>query len=414
MTLNRIWIAFFFIAVAVGLSKLFFWGDVDVFKNMVVDGMFGGAKTAFEISLFMTGALCMCLGFMRIGEKGGAVQLLGRAISPLFTRVFPEIPKNHPAVGAILMNFSANMLGLDNAATPLGLKAMKELQELNPEKTTASNAQIMFLVLNTAGMTIIPVSVISLLAIKGSANPTEVFLPILITTFFSALFGLIIVALKQGIRLFDPVILAYLGGATLFIVSLLAAVSWYPQYTENIANVGGNVLLMGIFMLFIGLALRKKVNVYDEFVEGAKEGFQVAVSIIPYLVAMLVAIGVFRSSGALVAVLDGMRWVFIAFGMVHTEFVDALPVGLMKPFSGGSARGLMIDVIDHYKVDHFISKVAATMQGGTETTFYVLAVYFGSVNITKTRYAASVGLIVDVIGVIIAILVSYLFYTLPT
>lgn len=414
MLLNRIWIGFFLVALITGLCKLIFWQDVVVFKTMG-DGLFESAKLGFELSIYMTGALCMCLGFMRVGEKGGAVQILSKAIAPLFVRMFPDVPRNHPAVGAIMMNFSANMLGLDNAATPLGLKAMKELQELNPEKDTASDAQIMFLALNTAGMTIIPVSVLSILSINGSANPTEIFLPVLITTCCSALVALILVAIRQRIRLLDPVVIAYLGSGFAFLAAILASAAYFPQYTQNIANVGGNLLLIGIFILFIVLAMRRRVNVYEEFVEGAKEGFQVAIMIIPFLVTMLVGIGIFRNSGALDALMDGLRWLFIQMGIMHTEFVDALPVGIMKPFSGGAARGLMVDLFNSpgVGVNDFRSKIAATMQGGTETTFYVLAVYFGSVGIKKTRYAAGVGLIVDIIGIIIAILVSYLFYDVP-
>jgi len=412
MLLNRIWIGFFLIAVVTGLCKLLFWHDLNIFKLMA-EGLFNSAKLGFEISIFMTGALCMCLGFMRVGEKGGAVNMLSKLIAPLFTRVFPEVPKDHPAVGAIMMNFSANMLGLDNAATPMGLKAMKELQELNPDKETASNAQIMFLALNTAGMTIIPISVLTILSAQKSANPTEIFLPVLITTFCSALFALILVAIKQRIRLLDPVVIAYLGSAIVFLAGLLVSIHYYPQYTQNIANIGGNVILIGIFILFIVLAMVKRVNVYDEFVEGAKEGFEVAVKIIPFLVTMLVGIGIFNTSGAMTALLDGIEWFFLQLGLLHTEFVDALPIGIMKPFSGGAARGLMVNVIDEFGVNDFRSKVAATMQGGTETTFYVLAVYFGSVSIKKTRYAAGVGLIVDIIGVIVAILVSYMFYQVP-
>lgn len=412
MLLNRIWIGFFLVAIITGLSKLIFWQDANIFKEMV-EGLFNSAKTGFELSIYMTGALCMCLGFMNVGEKGGAVRLLSKAISPLFTRVFPEVPKDHPAVGAIMMNFSANMLGLDNAATPMGLKAMKELQDLNPQKDTASNAQIMFLALNTAGMTIIPISVLSILSIKKSANPTEIFLPVLITTFCSALSALILVAIKQRIKLFHPVVIAYLGSAIAFLTGLLICLHYYPEYTQNIANIGGNVIILGIFVMFIILAVIKKVNVYEEFVEGAKEGFQVAISIIPFLVTMLVGIGIFNTSGAMQALLDGLTWFFLQIGLVHTEFVDALPVGIMKPFSGGTARALMIDVITEHGINDFRTKIAATMQGGTETTFYVLAVYFGSVGIKKTRYAAGVGLLVDIIGVIVAILVSYLFYQVP-
>jgi spore maturation protein SpmA len=412
MLLNRIWIGFFLVAVITGACKLLFWHDVNIFRLMA-EGLFNSAKLGFELSIYMTGALCMCLGFMRVGEKGGAVNMLSKVIAPLFVRVFPEVPRDHPAVGAIMMNFSANMLGLDNAATPMGLKAMKELQELNPEKDKASNAQIMFLALNTAGMTIIPISVLSILSIENSANPTEIFLPVLITTFCSALAALILVAVKQRIRLLDPIVIAYLGSAIAFLAGLLICLHFYPEYTQNVANIGGPVILIGIFLSFIVLAIVRKVNVYDEFVEGAKEGFQVAVGIIPFLVTMLVGIGIFNNSGAMGALLDGIEWLFLQMGFLHTEFVDALPVGIMKPFSGGSARGLMIDVIQNHGVNDFRSKIAATMQGGTETTFYVLAVYFGSVGIKKTRYAAGVGLIVDIIGVIIAILVSYLFYAVP-
>lgn len=412
MLLNRIWIGFFLVAIVTGLAKLLFWQDVNIFKVMV-EGLFNSAKLGFELSIYMTGALCMCLGFMNVGEKGGAIRILSKAIAPLFTRVFPEVPKDHPAVGAIMMNFSANMLGLDNAATPMGLKAMKELQDLNPQKDTASNAQIMFLALNTAGMTIIPISVLSILSIKNSANPTEIFLPVLITTFCSALSALILVAIKQRIKLFTPVVIAYLGSAIAFLSGLLVCLYYFPQHTQNIANIGGNVIILGIFVMFIVLAIIKRVNVYEEFVEGAKEGFQVAISIIPFLVTMLVGIGIFNTSGAMQALMDGMTWCFLQLGMLHTEFVDALPVGIMKPFSGGSARALMVQTIEQYGVNDFRSKIAATMQGGTETTFYVLAVYFGSVNIKNTRYAAGVGLIVDIIGIIIAILVSYLFYQVP-
>ncbi len=412
MLLNRIWIGFFLVAVVVGLSKLIFWQDTEIFRTMAI-GLFDSAKLGFELSIYMTGAMCMCLGFMRVGEKGGAVQMLSKAIAPLFIRMFPSIPKNHPAVGAVMMNFSANMLGLDNAATPFGLKAMKELQDLNPDKDTASDAQIMFLALNTAGMTIIPVSVLSLLSIKGSANPTEIFVPVLITTFCSALIALFLVAIRQRIRLLDPIVIAYLGTGIAFLVGLLTLLHFYPEHTQNVANVGGNLLLIGIFILFIVLAMVKRVNVYEEFVEGAKEGFQVAVTIIPFLVTMLVGIGIFRDSGAMAALIDGIRWFFLQIGLLHTEFVDALPVGIMKPFSGGGARGMMLQTFKDFGVDDFRSKIAATMQGGTETTFYVLAVYFGSVGIKKTRYAAGVGLIVDIIGIIIAILVSYLFYQVP-
>lgn len=418
MLFNRIWIGFFGIAFIVGTYYLIFEQDLDIYKRMM-DALFDSAKSAFEISIGLTGALCFWLGFMRIGEKGGAVTLISKLIAPLFVRVFPEIPRNHPAVGSIMMNFSANMLGLDNAATPLGLKAMKEMQELNPEKETASNAQIMFLALNTAGLTIIPVSVLALRSKYLSDNTTEVFLPILITTFLSALFALVIVAIKQRIRLIDPVVIAYFLGGLGFVSSLLICSLYFPQYTEVISNIMGNGILFSIIILFLVLAVRKKVVVYEEFIEGAKEGFQVAITIVPYVVAILCAIGLFRASGALDLLLRGFIELFKAIGMVHTEFVQALPVGLIKPFSGSGGRAMLQSIIETNTtetvkgVDTFVAKIAATMQGGTETTFYILAVYFGSVKIKNTRYAAGVGLIVDLIGIIIAILVSYMFYQVP-
>lgn len=418
MLFNRIWIGFFGIAFLVGTYYLVFEHDLEIYKRMM-DALFDSAKSAFEISIGLTGALCFWLGFMRIGEKGGAVQWLSKLISPLFVRIFPEIPKNHPAAGSIMMNFSANMLGLDNAATPLGLKAMQEMQELNPNKETASNAQIMFLALNTAGLTIIPVSVLAMRSKFLSDNTTEVFLPILITTFLSAMFALIIVAIKQRIKLIDPVVLAYFLGGLGFVTSLLLCSYWFPQHTEAISNIMGNGILFAIILLFLILAIRKKVVVYEEFIEGAKEGFQVAITIVPYVVAILCAIGLFRASGALELLLEGFVRFFGWIGMAHTEFVEALPVGLIKPFSGSGGRAMLQSIIESNTtetvkgVDTFVAKIAATMQGGTETTFYILAVYFGSVKIKNTRYAAGVGLIVDVIGIIIAILVSYMFYHVP-
>lgn len=409
MILNRIWIGFFLVAFIVGTCKLVFYNDFLIYERMIV-ALFDSAKAGFEICIGLTGALCFWLGFMRIGEKGGAVQILSRLISPLFSRIFPGIPKNHPAVGSIMMNFSANMLGLDNSATPLGLKAMKEMQELNPEKDTASNAQIMFLALNTAGLTIIPVSVLALRAqYDNVTHPTEVFIPILITTFFSALSAMIIVSIKQRIRLYDPVVVAYLLGGLGFVGGLLMSTIWFPQYAATISSVIGNGLLIMILMMFLGLAIKKKVNVYEEFIEGAKEGFEIAIRIVPYVIAMLTAMALFRASGSLYAVIDGMKQFFMFIGLKYTEFVDALPVGFMKPFSGSGARA-QLQLILEEGAGRFYEKCASTMQGGTETTFYVLAVYFGSVNITKTRYAAGVGLLVDLIGIIIAILVSYMFY----
>lgn len=410
MLLNRLWIGLFVVALFVGLGKLIFLGDVNIFTEMV-QGLFDNSKLAFEISLYLTGALCLWMGFMQLGEKGGAIGHLTKAVSPLFTRLFPEVPKNHPAFGSMMMNFSANMLGLDNAATPLGLKAMGQLQEINPKKDTASNAQIMFLVLNTSGLTIIPVSILVYRDIAGSELPSEVFLPILFATYFSSLVGLIAVSIKQRINLFQPVVLAYIGTLTAFIVGLLIWLTSYPEMIEPVSNIGGNILLFGIIITFILLAVKKKVNVYETFVEGAKGGFDVAIKIIPYLVAILAAIGVFKSSGAMDLLFDGIKGALTAIGFTTLEFIDALPTAFMKPFSGGAARGMMLETFSSHGVDSFVGKMAATFQGSTETTFYVLAVYFGSVGIKKTRYAAGVGLLADFAGIVAAIIISYIFYS---
>lgn len=409
MLLNKIWISFFIIAVITAFVKLIGYHDTTIFKKMV-DALFDSGKVGFDLALGLTGAMCIWMGFMRIGEKGGAIQIISKAINPLFKRLFPEIPSNHPAVGSIMMNVSANMLGLDNAATPLGLKAMKDLQTLNTEKDTATNAQIMFLVLNTSGLTIIPVTVMATMASFGSKNPSEVFLPILIATFCSTLVGLSVVALKQKIKLYDKVIVLYLGSIIALIVSLLVGLSYFPQYTELVGNVGGNAFLISFVMFFFILGIRKKVNIYEEFIEGAKGGFEVAIGIVPYLIAMLLAISLFRASGAFEASLEGIKWLFIQLGLLKLEFVDTLPVAIMKPLSGSGARGMMVEIINHYGVEDFRSKLAATLQGSTETTFYVLAVYFGSVGIKKTRYALGLGLIADLAGIIAAILISYYFY----
>lgn len=407
MILNRIWIGMFLIAAIVGLSKLIFWQDLDIFKNLV-DALMGAATTGFEISLSLTGIICLWMGIMKIGENGGAIRILTKIVSPLFSRLFPEVPNNHPAVGSMMMNFSANMLGLDNSATPLGLKAMKELQELNPEKETASNAQIMFLVLNTSGLTIIPVTIFAYRA--GSESPTSVFLPILIATFIASLGGLIYVAIRQKINLFNRVILAYVGTASIFIGSLLYYISMHPEHGDVISKVGGNLTIFLIVISFITLAARKKVNVYDSFIDGAKDGFNVAISIIPYLIAMLAAIAVFRASGALDMLLEGIKVIALGAGLTVTEWIDALPVAFMKPLSGSGARGAYLEIMSHYGIDSMQEKIAATFQGSTETTFYVLAVYFGSVKIKHTRYAVTAGLIADFIGIVAAIFISYLFY----
>ncbi|MEX1191371.1 MAG: nucleoside recognition domain-containing protein [Brumimicrobium sp.] len=409
MLLNRLWIGLFVVAIFMGLFKLILFGDMFVFKD-IVDALFSSAKGAFEIALYLTGALCLWMGIMQIGEKGGAVQMLTKAFSPLFLKIFPDVPKNHPAQGSIMMNFSANMLGLDNAATPLGLKAMNQLQEINEDKTRASNAQIMFLVLNTSGLTIIPVSILAYRTGAGSISPSEVFLPILFTTYFASLVGLIAVSIKQKINLFNRVILLYLGTITVFIVGLLIWLTNQPDYIEPVSNIGGNFLLFSVIIVFIVLGVRKRVNVYEAFIDGAKGGFDIAIKIVPYLVAILVAVAVFRASGAMELLFYGVKESLIFVGVTTTEFVDALPTAFMKPFSGSAARGMMIETFDTHGVDSFVGKMAATFQGSTETTFYVLAVYFGSVGIKKTRYAAGLGLLADLAGIIAAIFISYLFY----
>ncbi|GGK70749.1 nucleoside recognition domain-containing protein [Rufibacter glacialis] len=409
MILNYLWVAFFLIAFCIALFKLIVFQDVEVFQK-VVASTFDSAKTGFEISLGLTGVMTLWLGLMKVGERGGIIAIFAKAVGPFFNRLFPEVPKNHPVFGSILMNFSANMLGLDNAATPLGLKAMKELQELNPSEDTASNAQIMFLVLNTAGLTLIPISVLVFRAQMGSVDPSAVFIPILLGTFFSLLGGLLAVAIYQRINLLDKVVLLYLGTLGGLIGGLIYYFSTISQ--ERIAlisSVASNIILFSVIISFITLALVRKVNVYESFIEGAKEGFGVAVSIIPYLVAMLVAIGVFRASGALDLLVQGIGSLFAWLGF-NTDFVPALPVALMKPLSGSGARGLMVDAMKTYGVDSFVGNVAAVIQGSTETTFYILAVYFGSVGIRKTRYAVVCGLIADLVGIVAAIWLAYLFF----
>ena len=397
----------FLIAISLGFYKTFVLGDYTVMKNMI-DSLSSSAKVGFELSLYLTGAMCLWLGIMRIGENGGAIGLLTRAVSPLFSKLFPDIPKDHPSIGSMMMNFSANMLGLDNAATPLGLKAMKELQEINPDKERASNAQIMFLVLNTSGLTIIPISIFALRS--GADSPTEVFLPILISTFIASLAGLLFVAFRQRINLLNGVVLSYIGGLTLLIGLMLFYVVRHPSQGEAASVIVGGGIMFGIISAFILLAIRKKVNVYESFIDGAKGGFNVAIGIIPYLIAILCAIALFRASGALDGILDGVRWLVLSIGLTVTEWVDALPVAFMKPLSGGGARGAYVEVMTNFGIGSLQERIAATMQGSTETTFYVLAVYFGSVGIKKTRYAVTAGLFADLIGIIAAIIVSYIFF----
>ena len=407
--LNFIWIFFFATAFIVALIKLLAFGDTQVFSQMM-QAMFSLSKTAFEIALGLTGVLALWLGIMKIGERSGFIQVITRWLSPLFIRLMPEVPKNHPAIGAIVMNMSANALGLDNAATPLGIKAMQELQKLNPFKDTASNAQILFLVLNTSAVTLFPVTIFTYRAQMGAANPTDVFIPILIATYASTLIGLMTVAAVQKINLFDRVILAYLGGFSAFVFGLLAYFSSLPQAQMLVQSaLISNVVLFSLVMLFIAGAVFKKVNAYDAFIDGAKEGFNTAITIIPYLVAMLVAIGVFRASGALELLSDGLRNIILSFNM-DDRFIDALPTALMKPFSGSGARAMMIDTMQIHGADSFAGRLSSIVQGSTETTFYVLAVYFGSVGIKKIRHAAACGLAADIAGILTAIAVAYLFF----
>lgn len=409
MVLNYIWIAFFLIALIVGLFKLVFLGDTEVFTAMV-NSTFEMATTGFEIALGLTGVLTLWLGLMKIGERGGVINALAKVVHPFFQRLFPEIPRDHPVHGSIIMNFAANMLGLDNAATPLGLRAINELQTLNPNEDTASNAQIMFLVLNTSGLTVIPISIMVYRAQLGAANPSDVFLPILLTTFFSTLAGLIAVAVAQRINLLDHVVLAYLGGLT----GLVAATLWFfsrlPQdQVETVSTVVANVLLFGVIGAFIAFGLLRRVNVYETFIDGAKEGFGVAIKIFPYLVAILVAIGVFRASGTLELIVSSVGWIFETMG-VNTDFVRALPTALMKPLSGSGARGMMVDAMNTYGADSFVGRLASTFQGSTDTTFYIIALYFGSVGIRNTRYAVTCGLIADFAAIVAGIFIGYLFF----
>ena len=409
MVLNYIWIAFFLIAFVVALAKLIFLGDTQVFPE-IMSSTFDTAKLGFEISLGLTGIMTLWLGLMKVGENGGVVKIMAKIVNPLFRRLFPEIPKDHPATGSMMLNFAANMLGLDNAATPLGLKAMNQLQELNPQKDTASNAMIMFLVINTSGLTLIPISIMVFRAQLSAADPSDIFLPILIATFFSTMAGIISVSIVQKINLLNKVVLGYLGGLTLIIGSIIWYFSILPQNEINtLSSVASNVLLFSIIISFVGLSAYRKVNVYESFIEGAKDGFNITIKIIPYLIAILVAIGVFRASGAMDFVTEGIRRFFDMLG-VNTDFVDALPTAFMKPLSGSGSRGMMVDTMKTFGADSFAGRLACTFQGASDTTFYILAVYFGSVNIRKTRYSVTCGLIADFAGVVAAIFVAYLFF----
>ena len=409
MVLNYIWIAFFLVAFAVALVRLVFFGDTEVFPA-IMNSTFSSARSAFEISLGLTGVLSLWLGIMRIGEKGGVVNVVARWLAPVFSKIFPDIPKGHPVTGTIFMNFAANMLGLDNAATPMGLKAMEQLQELNTEKDTATNPMIMFLVLNTSGLTLVPISVMVYRAQMGAAQPTDVFVPILLATFFSTVVGLIVTCLYQRINLLNRTLLLFLGALCTLVALIIWGFSAMPrEQMDVVSSTFANVFLCAIIACFILAGMRKKINVYDTFIEGAKEGFQTAVRIIPYLVAILVAIGVFRASGAMDFLIDGIAWLVALMGG-DTEFVGALPTALMKPLSGSGARGLMVDAMTTYGADSFVGRLACLFQGATDTTFYILAVYFGSVGIRKTRHAVTCGLLADLAGIISAIFICYLFF----
>lgn len=409
MALNYIWLAFFIIAFAVALFKTIFEGDLEVWST-IMSSSFTSAATAFEISLGLTGILSLWLGLMKVGERAGVIGFFGRMISPLFCRLFPGVPKGHPAMGSIFMNVSANMLGLDNAATPLGLKAMQELQTLNKEKDTATDAMIMFLILNASGLCFIPIGIMMYRAQAGATNPTDVFLPILLATFISTMVGIVALCIKQRIRLADPVLLSWLAG----MAAIIAGIVWFfsGMDGESVARYSGfiaNALLFGVIIAFLGSGLWKRINVYESFIEGARDGFKTVVTIIPYLVAILVAIGMFRASGAMDLLTEWTTWAVASVGL-DTEWVEALPTALMKPLSGSGSRGLMVDLMTAHGADAFVSRVSASIQGSTDTMFYVLAVYFGSVGIRKTRYAVTYALMADIAGSLAGIFAAYLFF----
>ena len=410
MVLNYIWIAFFLIAFVVAAGKLLFMGDTQVFTE-IINASFASAKTGFEISIGLTGILSLWLGIMKIGEKGGVVQAFARIASPVFSKLFPDLPKDHPATGSIFMNFSANLLGLDNAATPMGLQAMKQLQELNKKKDEASNAMIMFLCINASGLTLIPITIMMYRAQLGAANPSDVFLPIMLATFTSTLVAILAVCFKQRINILQRNLLLFFGGAILFIGGVFYLFHLMSQEQVSLySTLFANTLLFTIICGFIVSGMRKKINVYDAFIEGAKEGFHTAITIIPYLVAILVAVGIFRASGAMDFLIDGVRWTVASLGM-NTDFVEALPTILMKPLSGSGARGMMLDAMNTYGADSFVGRLSSIAQGACDTTFYVVALYYGSVGIKNTRYTVPCALLADLAGAIAAIIIAYLFFS---
>jgi spore maturation protein SpmA len=408
MALNIIWIAFFLIAFTIALVKLIVFGDTEIFKT-IMDGVFDAAGTSVQISIGLIGIMSLFLGFMGIGEKAGAINFLSRLVAPFFSKLFPDVPRNHPSMGHMIMNLSATLLGLENAATPFGLKAMASLQELNPEKDTASNAQIMFMVLNASGLTLIPVSIIAQRAILKSNDPTAIFIPCMIVTFIATVVGISVVAIKQRINLFNRAVLLWVGGISVMITALMLYLQMHRGGIGTFSKVVSNGLILLLFMVFIVGAIFKRVNVYFAFIDGAKTGFDIAVKIIPYLVAMLVAISVLRNCGVFDFLIQGLTWVFSSMGL-NTDFVAALPTALMKPLSGSGSRAMMIDTMKHYGPDSFPGLLSCVFQGSTETTFYVVALYFGSVNIKKTRYAVPAALLADLAGVIAAIVVAYFFF----
>ena len=410
MVLNYIWIAFFLITFVVATGKLLLAGDTQVFTD-IINASFASAKTGFEISIGLTGILSLWLGIMKIGEKGGVVQAFARIASPVFSKLFPDLPKDHPATGSIFMNFSANLLGLDNAATPMGLQAMKQLQELNKKKDEASNAMIMFLCINASGLTLIPITIMMYRAQLGAANPSDVFLPIMLATFTSTLVAILAVCFKQRINILQRNLLLFFGGAILFIGGVFYLFHLMSQEQVSLySTLFANTLLFTIICGFIVSGMRKKINVYDAFIEGAKEGFHTAITIIPYLVAILVAVGIFRASGAMDFLIDGVRWTVASLGM-NTDFVEALPTILMKPLSGSGARGMMLDAMNTYGADSFVGRLSSIAQGACDTTFYVVALYYGSVGIKNTRYTVPCALLVDLAGAIAAIIIAYLFFS---
>ena len=411
MALNYIWVFFFLIAFGIGLVKLIFFGDTEIFRLMA-DGTLDSAKSAvMDIALPLVGIMSLWLGIMRIGEKAGAVNFLSRIVGPFFNKLFPEVPKNHPAIGQMMLNFSANLLGLDNAATPLGLKAMSDLQELNQDKETASNSQIMFLVLHASGLTILPIAIIAQRAIFHSKDPTDIFIPCIVATYVATVAGLSVVSIKQKINLFDKVVLSWLLGISAFLGLLI----WYftaflnKSQISTFSGIFSNIIYLGIPVIFILGGLRKKINMFEAFIEGAKEGFEVSVKIMPYLVGLLVAVSLFRTSGALTYLGDGFKWIFSHFNM-DTRFVDVLPIAFLRPLSGSGARALMLDNLKIHGPDSFIGHMSSVLYGTADTTFYIVALYFGAVNIKKTRYTIPAMLIADFAGIVTAILISYLFF----